>query len=343
MIAVYWLKSLLRTARGRAAATAGGVALAVSLAVVLGVFVISAAETMTKQAVANVPVDWQVEIVAGAPRQTVEHALGEAAAVKAVRAVDYAKVDGFSATTGDTQQVTGAGRVIGIASDYLATFPHQVELLSGTLDGPVLFSQTATNLHAGVGDAITIMRPGLPPASVTVAGVAAIPNVDSIFQAVGAPSGLVLQSPPDNILILPAAAWDSLFGSQRAEGPDTVHTQLHVLLDHARLPSDPVGAYAAVRGMANNVAARVAGIAAIADNLAARLDGVRGDALYAKVLFLFLGAPGAVLSGLVTVAIAGAGRSRRMREQALLRIRGATLFETLCNSAVEAIRSEERR
>ena len=32
---------------------------------------------------------------------------------------------------------------------------------------------------------------------------------------------------------------------------------------------------------------------------------------------------------LVTAAIAGAGRPRRMREQALLRIRGATLFETL--------------
>jgi putative ABC transport system permease protein len=337
MIAVYWLRSLLRTASGRVAATAGGVALAVSLAAVLGVFIISAAEKMTRQAVANVPVDWQVEIAAGVSSKTVEHALGEAAAVKAVRAVDYAKVEGFSATTGDTQQVTGSGQVIGIASDYLATFPHQVELLSGTHEGPVLFSQTAANLHVAVGDAITIIRPGLPPASVTVAGVAAIPNVDSMFQAVGAPPGLAPQSPPDNILILPATAWDSLFGAQRAERPDAVHMQLHVLLDHARLPSDPVAAYAAVKAMANNFAARVAGIAAIADNLAARLDGVRGDALYAKVVFLFLGAPGVVLAILVTVAIAGAGRPRRLREQALLRIRGATLLEALGGCTAEAI------
>ena len=88
--------------------------------------------------------------------------------------------------------------------------------------------------------------------------------------------------------------------------------------------------------MANNLEARIAGSAALANNLAARLDGVRDDALYAKVLFLFLGAPGVVLAALVTAAIAGAGRARRMREQALLRIRGATLIETLFNPAVEA-------
>ena len=88
--------------------------------------------------------------------------------------------------------------------------------------------------------------------------------------------------------------------------------------------------------MANNIEVRIAGSAALANNLAARLDGVRDDALYAKVLFLFLGAPGVVLAALVTAEVAGAGRPRRKREQALLRIRGATLFETLTNPAVEA-------
>ena len=88
--------------------------------------------------------------------------------------------------------------------------------------------------------------------------------------------------------------------------------------------------------MANNFEARTAGSAALANNLAARLDGARDDALYANVLFLFLGAPGVVLAALITAALAGAGRDRRMREQALLRMRGATLIETLVNPAVEA-------
>jgi hypothetical protein len=57
--------------------------------------------------------------------------------------------------------------------------------------------------------------------------------------------------------------------------------------------------------MANNIEVRIAGSAALANNLAARLDGVRDDALYAKVLFLFLGAPGVVLAALVTAEVAG--------------------------------------
>jgi putative ABC transport system permease protein len=190
MIGLYWLKSLCRTASGRATATAAGVALAVALTAILGVFVMSAAETMTARAITNVPVDWQVELASGADRAGVEKALTEAGVAQTTRPVEYAKVEGFSATTGDTQQVTGAGQVIGIAPDYLATFPKQVTLVSGTFDGPVLFSQTAANLHASVGDSINVMRLGLSPATVKVIGVAAIPNVDSLFQAVGVPPGL---------------------------------------------------------------------------------------------------------------------------------------------------------
>ena len=336
MIVLYWLRSLFRVAPKRTVATAAGIALAVAFAATLAIFVISASYTMTARAIANVPVDWQVELGPGIDRTAVETALDQAGVAKLIRPVEYARVDGFAATTGDTQQVTGPGQAIGIAPDYLTAFPNQVTLLSGSLDGPVLYSQTAANLHVGVGDEISVRRPGVASATVRVAGIAAIPNVDSLFQAVGAPPGLAPQSPPDNILILPVATWRSIFDPQRAAKPETIRAQLHVLLDRARLPADPVGAYQEVRQMANNVEARTAGSAALANNLAARLDGVRDDALYAKVLFLFLGAPGVVLSALITAAIAGAGRDRRMREQALLRIRGATLIETLLNPAVEA-------
>ena len=92
MIVVYWFRSLVRTATGRMALTAGGIALAVALSAVLGAFVISAAETMTAQAIANVPVDWQVEMAPGANRAVVENALAGAAAPETTRAVDYANV-----------------------------------------------------------------------------------------------------------------------------------------------------------------------------------------------------------------------------------------------------------
>ncbi len=67
----------------------------------------------------------------------------------------------------------------------------------------------------------------------------------------------------------------------------------------------------------------MSGSALVGDNLAATLGAARSDALYAQVLFLFLGLPGAALAGLLTVAVAASGASRRRREQALLRTRGA--------------------
>ena len=42
------------------------------------------------------------------------------------------------------------------------------------------------------------------------------------------------------------------------------------------------------------------------------------------MLFLFLGVPGAMLAGLLTIAVASSSAGRRRREQALLRARGAT-------------------
>ena len=336
MILVLWLKSLVRTAFGRLAGIALGIGLAVALVTVLGVFVLSAGQSMTSQAVANVPVDWQIQVAPGARPGDITAALSETGAVETTRVVEYANVDGFSASTGGTQQVTGAGQVLGLPGDYLTTFPRQIELVSGRLDGPLIFTQTAANLHVGIGDPMTVIGPGVGPTTVTIAGIVAIPNVDSLFQAVGVPPGMAPQSPPDNILLVSTSVWHDLFDGQKRLRPDSVRTQFHVRLNRERLPKDPVGAYTAVQQLANHVEARVAGSAAIANNLAARLDGVRGDALYAEVLFLFLGAPGVFLAIFVAIAVAAAAEPHRRREQALLRIRGATRIQALSKAGVEA-------
>jgi putative ABC transport system permease protein len=75
----------------------------------------------------------------------------------------------------------------------------------------------------------------------------------------------------------------------------------------------------------------------LADNLAARLAGVRGDALYAKVLFLFLGLPGLVVATLLTFGMAGSGALRRRQQQALLRTRGASVRMVLNLASAEAV------
>ena len=67
-------------------------------------------------------------------------------------------------------------------------FPAEIRTLVGADTGVLLAQQTAANLHAAPGDTITIGRAGLPPARAVVAGVVDLPQANSLFQTVGAPS-----------------------------------------------------------------------------------------------------------------------------------------------------------
>jgi putative ABC transport system permease protein len=158
-----------------------------------------------------------------------------------------------------------------------------------------------------------------------------------MFQVIGVAPRAAPQAPPDNVLLLPMDAWQRLFGAEAAAGARGLHSQLHVALAHDDLPGDPGAAVVQVEGAARNLEARLAGNALVADNLAARLEGVRADALYAKVLFLFLGAPGALLGAFLTIGVVAAGSGRRRRDQALLRIRGASRAQIMALAAVEAM------
>ena len=236
--------------------------------------------------------------------------------------VGYADVSSFRAASAGAIQTTGAGKVLGLPDGYLNAFPAELRALVGSTSGTLLSQQTAANLHARVGDRITVARIGLPPVQVQVDGIVDLPAADSLFQAVGAPTGIAPQAPPDNVLLLPRAQWLALFGPQQVLRPDTVREQFHVKLA-AALPGDPGAAYLSVTHLANNVAVRAAGSAAVGDNLAASLNGAREDALYARTLFLFLGLPGVLLAAALTVSIAAASGGQRRQEAALLRLRGA--------------------
>jgi putative ABC transport system permease protein len=332
-----WQRAILARRSGALLRTAVGTALTVGLLGSLGAFLVSSSASMTLRAIAGVPVDWQIELLPGADPQVIAKAAGETVGYSRLQQVGYADAAGFSARTGGTVQATGPGKVVGLDPSYRRDFPAQLRLLIGSLDGVLVAQQTAANLHVGIGDKVTIERVGVGPAEVTVDGVVDLPNADLMFQAVGMPPGAAPQAPPDNVLLLPGERWHALFDPQAAARPDTVRAQLHLGLLRHRLRSAPDAAYAQVLGAARKLEARIAGSGIVADNLAARLDAIRGDALYARVLFLFLGTPGALLAILLTVSIAASGSSRRRREQALLRARGASVTQILLLSGVEAV------
>jgi putative ABC transport system permease protein len=312
---VAWIRGLVARRGGRLAATAAGVAVAVALLASIGAFLSSSASQMTTRAIDRVPVDWQVEAQRGAHPAAVLRAVRAQPGVRTALEVGLADTTGLRASTGGSTQTTGPGVVVGLPAAYATTFPGELRTLAGSSGGVLLAQQTAANLHARPGDRVSIGRAGKAPLRVTVGGIVDLPAADSLFQDVGAPVGAQPQAPPDNVILLPAAR----FAHDFAAG---ARTQVHARIDHA-LPHSPAAAFTAVSGAARNLETKLAGGGLVGDNLGSALDKARADALYANVLFLFLGVPGAILAGLLTQAVAAAGADRRRHDQALLRTRGA--------------------
>ncbi|WP_411152835.1 FtsX-like permease family protein [Streptomyces sp. A30] len=331
----FWTRGLVRRRTGRLLATVAGIALAVSLVAALGSFLTASKSTMTQRAVRSVAVDWQVEVQPGADAQSVLHTARTTPGVRAAVPVGFARSNGFKASSGGSTQTTGPGVVLGLPTGYQELFPHTIRHLTGDSLGVLLAQQTAANLHVAPGDTVTIALPGAPAGRVRVAGVIDLPQADSLFQKVGAPPQSQPTAPPDNVILLPAGLFTTLTAPVAAADPAAVTTQIHVARD-ARLPADPAAAFTAVTGAAHHLEAATSGGALVGDNLGASLDAARQDALYAQILFLFLGVPGAVLAAALTAAVAGAGAERRRREQAVLRTRGLRGRQITALAAVEA-------
>jgi len=321
-----WAAGLLRRRSGRLLAAAFGVAIAVALLASLGSFLAASKASMTHRATSGVAVDWQVAVHpngSGGGVASVQQAVQQDPGTLAAVPVGFAESPGFVATTQGTTQTTGAAKVLGIPSSYAATFPKELRLLVGSMHGVLVAQQTAANLHVQPGDKVQVKRVGMKPFTVTIGGVVELTQADSLFQNVGAPAQSQPVAPPDNVLLIPSATFQSNYASLAKSRPDQVSTQIHVKRSHS-LPSDPAAAYVTETGAAKHVESATAGVGVVGDNLGAVLDAARQDALYAQVLFLFLAAPGAALAAALTAAVAQAGLARRRREQALLKARGST-------------------
>jgi putative ABC transport system permease protein len=331
MIGATWLRGLLAHRRARLLATVAGVAICVALLASIGAFLSATTGKMTSRAAARVPVDWQVEVQPGGSAASVLNQVRRFGGVRRALPMGFADTTGLSASSGGSAQRTGPGKVLGLPAGYASAFPGEIRLLSGSANGVLLAQQTAANLHARPGSVVHVGLRGARPAAVRVAGVVDLPAADSLFQRVGAPVGAQPQAPPDNVVLLPAAQ----FARVTAHGAGSPVTQIHARLSRA-LPGSPGAAFTLLSGHARNLETRLAGAALVGDNLGTALDQARQDALYAELLFLFLGVPGAVLTALVTAAIAAAGADRRRRDAALLRTRGASAAQLTRLAVVEA-------
>ncbi len=335
MINVFWTSRLLRRRAPRVVASAVGVAAAVALLALFGSFVTSSKATMTARSVTGISVDWQVEVQPTADPEAVARSVAAHPGVSAVQRVEFGTTKGYQSSIGGTTQITGPGVALGLPSGFRAAFPEVIRQLTGNENGVLLTQQTSANLHASPGDTVSIDREGLDPVRVTVAGIIELPQADSLFQKVGAPAGAQPQAPPDNAIVMPQDVWHATFDASTALHPSDTKTQVFAQLNH-HLPNDPATAYSHVLGSAHNLEASLSGAGIVGNNIGATLDAARSDALYAQVLFVFLGVPGVGIAAMLTVAFSGIGRYRRRREQATLRARGASASQLALLAISEA-------
>jgi putative ABC transport system permease protein len=318
MTALRYLQAGLRARRAEFLAAGLAIGLFVSFLASLGSLVAHSRSELTVRAAAAAPVDWQVQLVAGADAAEAGKALSAVPDLLGQRAVDYARVAGLRSTSATGTRTTGAAYVVSLPTDYGAFAPRELRPLLGSATGTLLQQQTAANLAAGPGSVVEVIGVG-PAARARVDGVVDLPAADSFFQVVGAPAGAGASAPPDNVLLVPSAVFSTL-----VEGHATVVHQLHARFRHDRLPSDPAAAYALSAGRANHYASEVAGAALVGNDLGAALLGARQDAIYAQLLVLLLGIPGVVLAGVVCALVVAMRRERQTRELGLLRLRGAS-------------------
>ena len=333
-----WTSGSVKRRPARLVGAMIGVGLSVALLACLGAFIDSSVETMTVRAIAGLPIDWQILLSSRGDEEAVRAAIRGTDPEAVVETVVYADVPGLIAKTGGTVQMTGAAAVLGVDRNYNKAFPAEIAAMLGADHGVLAAQQAAANLHVSIGDMVTVQRAGgLPPVDVKIDGIISLPDAGSLFQRVGVPAGTGPQASPDNVLLLPVDTWRRLFSEQMAGQPDSVRSEIHVRTSRRNLPAAPEAAYAWTLRQTNHLEAIIAGRGVIGNNLGSRLAGVRGDALYARLLFLFLGLPGLVVAGLLTLGIAGSGAVRRRQQQALLRTRGASVAMILNLAAAEAV------
>jgi putative ABC transport system permease protein len=333
-----WALGLIRRWPTRLVGAMIGVALSLALLACLGSFVDWSARTMTRRALSGLPLDWQIRFNSSADETKVRAAVQETDPNAVMEVAGYAEVPSLLAKTGQTVQTTGAAVVLGFDENYAGSFPAELAPMIGAREGILAQQQTAANLNISVGDSVMVQRAGgLSPIELPVQGIVNLPDAVALFQKSVGSVGQPPEAPPDNVLVVPLRSWRDLFLEQLVRRPDSVHFEVHVRTDRTELPSSPETAYDWELRRANHLSLQLAGHGVLRDNLGEKLASVRADALYARILVLFLGFPGLVVAALLTLTIANSGAGRRRQQQALLRARGASVATVLKLASVEAV------
>lgn len=313
-----------------------GLILAVGLFSGILFFVDASAKKMTQAAIKPVAVDMQVRSTLAHPdMKPVQTALQAESFVTYAEPVIIADFSSLSVPI--SGQATSVGKVFVLQPSYYDAF-GALKILSGDANAPgVMISQTAANdLGLSLGDLVAINFDQLSAPYVTqVSGIVDPSGAYFLFAATDPAHEGEYNPMPYDIFMTPSL-WESdlsivLTNPSIPSDPNIKpipaqkpQYEIHIQIDHNLLPSDPTKASLFVDTMRRSLEKKFPGEIKIGNNLADALKTAKSDALWAKLLFLFLGMPGVALAAYLSKYATDLLTGSQRQEIGLLRARGAT-------------------
>jgi putative ABC transport system permease protein len=354
-MSIAWRLAWTGLARAPAKTLERVVVLTASVALLGGMllFVGNSLRTVSAGAVRAVPIDLQGPVSSYASARSVAAGIARQPGVLQASATATAPLAKTTHRGAAGATSAGDGALLAVPTDYLRhikTFRY----LHGGLrpGGVVLDQQMAATLQARLGDEVTLAtRPGAPPVTLKVSGVALVSSADQLFQPLNPTTGPAPAQPPANIAVVDVGTFarrlaptlrtitPSNVGSSAQPGAqDGVQWQVQTQLDPKPLSTGtPSQALRAAGQATKRLERSLPGKVQFVDNLSDALDTAAGDALYAQTLYIMLAVPGALIAlGLAYLAALGTV-DRDRRDLSLLRARGATRRDLLTLAGVESV------
>ena len=341
------LRLVIREPR-RSLAAIVGVTIASALITSILLFGSASGSTVTRRALANLPVDAQVVLGANADTAATLAILKADPAVRSLAGFDLAHFDSAATDKAGTATQTSVGVLLGLDPSLTAT-TGLFGLSSGVIaPGEVAISRDlASNLGAVPGDTVTFALPGGESIGLRVSGIVSIAGADLILGPVDAAHRAAGANAPVNVAVMSqadlerqvltlipptATAADPATTGSASPGVNppvfaadpAVRRELHVQLDHAQLPGDPVAAQTWLDTIRRRIERQGAGSFTWVDDASASLEPLAADLAWGQILFIFLALPGILLALALSRLAADATADATRRHAALLRARGAT-------------------
>ena len=237
----------------------------------------------------------------------------------------------------DGSVARGPAKIFGFDADY-AHRDHTVAILKGRLGNgsAVVSAEAAAAMRVGIGDTVTVALPDRSTLDLPVSGIADLSRARSLFSSrrggdletfIYSRNSVIVSPRLFADTVLPAFERAATTRGGRLKNPPV--REIDITLDRRILDADPATAVRQTRRLGADVSAVAAHQDYLLDNISNTLGVAATDAEVAKRLFVFLGVPGCLLAAMLAAYGGNVLASAQRREQATLRIRGASRHHLL--------------